>query len=206
MTENLDWVFEERHPEETASGEDVSGRVLTSRNLSELAILGREGGQNTLNQPTDITGRTAVDVEIKLIELTGNYKNDYLANLRWDKLEKHLEASANRSAQANASLQLQKSLLDIKNPRKSLFILNIEDSNCYGLTGPEGEDSAIKNPNFFHLCKATFFTSETPQSIRGGSFGVGKSILWNCSKISTVLFSSLVDENKIDYELASGCK
>jgi hypothetical protein len=93
-------------------------------------------------------------------------------------------------------LQLKKSLEEINDKRKSLFILNIEDSNCYGLTGPEGEAEDIEKPNFFNLCKATFYTSETPQSTRGGSFGVGKSILWNCSKISTVIFSSLVDKNE----------
>ena len=125
MNKNLDWVFEERHPEETASGEDVSGRVIRSPKLSELAVLGREGGQNTLNQPTDITGKIPVDVEIKLIELTGSHKNDYLANLKWNKLEKHLEASASRSSQNSSSLALQKSLADIKNSRKSLFLLNI---------------------------------------------------------------------------------
>jgi RNA polymerase primary sigma factor len=196
MLNKLDWVFEERHPEESAAGDDVSGRVLRSNKLEELAILGREGGQNTLNQPLDEKFETPVNVQIKLIELTGSYKEEYLNHLQWESLKKHIEASAKRSEQQSSALQLKKSLEEINDKRKSLFILNIEDSNCYGLTGPEGEAEDIEKPNFFNLCKATFYTSETPQSTRGGSFGVGKSILWNCSKISTVIFSSLVDKNE----------
>ena len=196
MSKDLNWVFEERDPLETASGEDVSGRVLRSSRLNDLAILGREGGQNTLNQPLFENHEKPVDVEVKLIELTGSHKEQYLVNLRWETLKQHLEASSKISSQASSALHLKSSLDEINNPRKSLYILNIEDSNCFGLTGPDEQDSKITKPNFFNLCKATFFTSETPQSIRGGSFGVGKSILWNCSKISTVLFSSLVQENK----------
>ena len=90
MLNKLDWVFEERHPEESAAGDDVSGRVLRSNKLEDLAILGREGGQNTLNQPLDEKFETPVNVQIKLIELTGAYKEEYLNHLQWESLKKHI--------------------------------------------------------------------------------------------------------------------
>ncbi len=120
--------MKKRHPEESAAGDDVSGRVIRSNKLDDLAILGREGGQNTLNQPIDEKFETPVNVEIKLIELTGTYKYDYLRHLRWDSLKKHIEASAKRSEQQISALQLKRSLDEINDDRKSLFILNIEDS------------------------------------------------------------------------------
>ena len=48
--------------------------------------------------------------------------------------------------------------------------------------------------NFYNLCRANFETSENPKSGRGGSYGVGKSILWTSSIISTVLFSSEISK------------
>ena len=200
MSKNINWVFEPRGKGQSASGANEAARSIKSRKLSELEILGREGGQNTLNQPLDEKFNKPVKVEIKLIELTGSYKEDYLLNLKWNTLEKHIKAAAGASEQRSLSIKLKNNIKEVNDKKNSLFILNIEDSNCYGLTGPEIEDKNADKPNFFNLCKANFYTSETAKSARGGSYGVGKSILWTCSKIETVLFSSQVkesnDENK----------
>jgi len=187
------WNFERRGSTQSAVGDYMPGKILQSRRLDPIDIITREGGQNTLNQPIDENFIKPVNVEIKLIELTGKYLDEYLKELRWDILKNHIESCANRSKQSELSRNLKRSLKEMKDT-KSLYILNIEDSNSFGLTGPEGDMEASQKPNFFNLCKANFFTAENPDPRRGGSYGVGKSIFWICSKLSTVLFSSLVDK------------
>jgi hypothetical protein len=67
MSKNINWVFEPRGKGQSASGANEAARSIKSRKLSELEILGREGGQNTLNQPLDEKFNKPVKVEIKLI-------------------------------------------------------------------------------------------------------------------------------------------
>ena len=189
------WNFERRGSTQSAVGDYMPGKILQSRRLDPIDIITREGGQNTLNQPLDENFNNPVNVELKLIELTGKYLDEYLNELRWDILKKHIESCADRSTQSELSRNLKKSLKEMRDT-KSLYILNIEDSNSFGLTGPEGNMEASQKPNFFNLCKANFFTAEKPDPGRGGSYGVGKSIFWECSKVSTVLFSSLVDKTE----------
>ena len=189
------WVFERRGKKQKAVGDYVPGQIIKSRKHDEFDILAREGGQNTKNQPKYDEKIKPVKVEIKLIELTGNYIKEYLEALNWKIFSEHLIATSKIRKQSNISIQLNKAIKDLTNVRESFFILNIEDSNTIGLTGPEGDD-VVEKPNFFSLCKADFFSEDKAKSSRGGSYGVGKSILWKCSKFSTVLFSSLLDEDK----------
>ena len=186
------WIFVRRGPKDPKVGDYLPGKILQSRKLIPISVYTREGGQNTLNQPKN---DNPVNVEVKLIELTGSVLKEYLKNLQWDNLKSHIKACASGSSQSSLARTLKESLKDI-DETNSLFILNIEDSNSYGLTGPEGDDEISDKPNFFNLCKATFSTSENAKSSRGGSYGVGKSIFWTCSKISTVLFSSFVEKTK----------
>ncbi len=191
MSKNIDWVFERRGSKESAVGDYIPGKILQSRKLNEISVYAREGGQNTKNQP--IKEDQAVNVEVKLIELTGNHLQEYLKNLQWDELKQHIQACAKVRTSSPFSIKLKNSLEEITN-NKSLFILNIEDSNSKGLTGAEANDDGESVSNFYNLCKATFFTPGDAKSSRGGSYGVGKSIFWNSSKISTVIFSSRVNE------------
>ena len=192
MRKKASWTFVRRGPKDPKVGDYLPGKILQSRKLNPIAVYTREGGQNTLNQPKD---DNPVKVEVKLIELTGRVLKEYLENLQWNNLKNHIKACAGSSSQSSLARTLKESLKEIEETN-SLFILNIEDSNSFGLTGPEGDDEVSDKPNFFNLCKATFSTSENAKSARGGSYGVGKSIFWTCSKISTVLFSSFVEKTK----------
>ena len=80
MTKKIDWVFEQRGPKESAVGEYIPGKILQSRKLEPISVYSREGGQNTKNQPLD--KNHPVNVEVKLIELTGNTLKEYLSNLQ----------------------------------------------------------------------------------------------------------------------------
>jgi hypothetical protein len=67
-----------------------------------------------------------------------------------------------------------------------LRCLCIED---FGARGLEGEDFDSRK-NFSLLCRAEFKTSN--EGGRGGSYGLGKAVLWRFSGIATVLLSSIV--------------
>ena len=88
MTKKIDWVFEPRGSKQSAVGDYIPGKILQSRRLEPISVYAREGGQNTKNQPLD--ENQPVNVEVKLIELTGKTLEEYLSNLRWEKLKKHI--------------------------------------------------------------------------------------------------------------------
>ena len=119
MKNQIKWTFERRGPKETSVGDYLPGKILLSRKLEPIAVYTREGGQNTLNQPKD---DKPVNVEIKLIELTGNILKEYLKNLRWDELKNHIKACANSSTQSRLARTLKESLKEIED-NNSLYIL-----------------------------------------------------------------------------------
>jgi hypothetical protein len=71
--------------------------------------------------------------------------------------------------------------------RDALRCLLIEDFGTHGLQGGDKD----KNENFYLLCKSEFKTSKLPG--RGGSYGLGKQVLWKASAIATTLVSSVVE-------------
>ena len=54
-----------------------------------------------------------------------------------------------------------------------LTLLRIDDSGTQGLTGGENEEGK----NFNALCRNVLDTAED-RPLRGGSFGLGKAVLW----------------------------
>ena len=95
------WVFERRGKKQKAVGDYVPGQIIKSRKHDEFDILAREGGQNTKNQPKYDEKIKPVKVEIKLIELTGNYIKEYLEALNWKIFSEHLIATSKIRKQSN---------------------------------------------------------------------------------------------------------
>ncbi len=191
----ISWNFTPRLPYSEASGDYVPGKALQAvKSLSQDEILTREGCQNTLNQPLD--NNIPVSVEISVIELTGRHKDDFLETLQYNNLVEHLKSIS--SVKSSFGITIKNSLKQI-DEANSLILYRIEDFNSNGLTGYEDtseEYEGDEESNFFNLCRANFITSQNAKSTRGGSYGVGKSILWKSSLISTVLFSSYIENNK----------
>lgn len=96
----------------------------------------------------------------------------------WDDLEPHLEGAASEDG-VTIGPQLERALHAIED--LSLVILRVDDSGTHGLTGGEDEPGA----NFNALTRNTLITSEDSR-LRGGNFGLGKSVLWRFSSLSTV--------------------
>ena len=106
----------------------IPGKILQSRKLEPISVYSREGGQNTKNQPLD--KNHSVNVEVKLIELTGNTLKEYLSNLQWDKLKNHIQACADVRTSSPFSINLKGALKEIEDTN-SLFILNIYNNFIY---------------------------------------------------------------------------
>lgn len=70
-------------------------------------------------------------------------------------------------------------------------VLTVIDANTNGLTGGE----TTKNGNFAMLCRHELMTDAESKAVRGGSFGIGKSVLWAFSSASIVLFNSIPKSN-----------
>ena len=147
----------------------------------DVDTLTRESGQNSRDQKS---GNKPVKLVYTLIELTGMHKAAFLDALGWNKLRKHLEACASDPGETGPRMRRGLSLIDSETP---LRCLRIDDFGTRGLQGGDFETGK----NFNLLCRAEFKTSS--ESGRGGSYGLGKAVLWRFSAIATVMLSSIVE-------------
>lgn len=151
----------------------------------ELDTFVREVLQNARDQRA---GDEIVRVHFAFHRLNGEFKDRFLDCMGWDDLEPHLEAAASQGG-VTIGPQLEQALHQVTEDRP-LLVLRIDDSGTRGLTGGEDEPGG----NFNALTRNTLVTSEDSR-YRGGSFGLGKSVLWRFSSLSTVLFSSRIQED-----------
>ena len=171
-----------------------SGRSREKRELTANEILAREGGQNSLNQPVDTTLDT--HIRFTLIYLDGDNKKDFKNAAQWSELKPHLDASAKNNEKGK---ELEDSIKRIESNSKPLYLLKICDFNSRGLNGHEfsiGKADIVKRfPKSEHNFIGIFRSqseSDYKEADRGGSFGLGKNILWACSGIKTIFGSSRV--------------
>ena len=169
------WRFAERRP-----GEPIRGGVNAYAFKINLDTLVRESVQNINDQRVGDNVRA----EFVLQTCEGAELKKLLTLVGWnDGLSVHLEAIAN--ARNHISPRARRALKSVE--RGSVRVLTIRDYGARGLGGPEdGEDG-----NFVQLCRHELVTDESAKKVRGGSFGLGKSVLWAFSDASTVLFSSM---------------
>jgi hypothetical protein len=149
----------------------------------DVDTLTRETGQNCKDQ--HLPGSSTVNVRYTLIELSGKQKSDFLAAMNWPGLREHLEACTNDAGEVGP--RMRRGLAAIEAANKPLRCLRIEDFGTRGLKGGDFDEKE----NFCLLCRAEFRTSN--EGGRGGSYGLGKAVLWRFSSIATVLLSSLVN-------------
>lgn len=146
----------------------------------------REVVQNINDQRLSVN-KPAV-AEFILEDLSGSRLKSLLELIGWNSgLREHLEGVAKGDSHQKASAK--KALDDVKSDR--VRALTIVDRNTNGLTGGE----TTKNGNFAMLCRHELVTDSDPKEVRGGSFGIGKSVLWAFSSASSILFNSIPKEN-----------
>lgn len=171
------WEFDPSPP----SGARTGGNVAEYAFRPDVSTLVREVNQNILDNPR--AGGTSVSVAFHLIHLKGNDLSSFLKALRWSELASHVDA-AGRELPGKRFRQGKEKL----ESDHSLQLLVVEDGNTTGLTGAEDGDGS----NFAQLCRDTLYSNKASESA-GGSYGLGKAVLWLFSSFSTVIFNSQLE-------------
>ncbi|MFD1566062.1 hypothetical protein [Halolamina litorea] len=147
---------------------------------SELSTFVREVLQNANDQ--GISDTQPAQVFFRFQRLTGDDLREYLETLQWEsKLRKQLQLATENEQVRDPGLQQFLNEFD----GDELVILTIEDRNTTGLEGAETDESKP----YGSLVK-DFGGTNKPDESSGGSHGVGKTVLWAFSGVSTVLFNS----------------
>lgn len=168
------WYFREKHP-----GEPRHGDIPTQHALEEdIKTFVRETLQNA--NDAGIEGGRPVEVIFRFLRLTGDELDSFKEALQWDELKDHLDGAKG----GDHSLRLEQFLEHIEE-KDELLILLVEDRHTKGLTGTETEDKS----NYTALVRDMQISHKDESA--GGSHGVGKTVLWAFSGISTVLFTSI---------------
>ncbi len=169
------WVFDELPPSGARRGGNPSEHAFR-RDLESLV---REVVQNANDQSV-----AWPRIGFRLRCLEGEALERYLRAIRFDTLEPHLEGAS----RARGGAALSDFLEGLRRENRAL-VLDVEDRGTKGLVGHESEGES----HFRALCKDTLYSHKSSEAA-GGSYGLGKSVLWTFSGLSTVLFNSVLLE------------
>lgn len=174
---NIGWIFDGL----PASGARRGGNAAEHAFDHALGTFVREVCQNANDQ-----AHGQPQIHFRLLEFEGDALLELRKTLRWNELEAHLRGAAQTPTRSGRRVAACLTDLDASG---RLLALVIEDRGTHGLTGDEdGEGS-----HFRALCKDTLFSVKREESA-GGSYGLGKSVLWAFSGLSTVVFCSSLSE------------
>lgn len=175
VTSNAGWFFFSGGPGAPRYGDDPTKHAVDHDTESFV----REVLQNANDQGLD--NSDPVKVTFRFLSLTGEDRLNFLKSLGWEtELRERLQTVADNDSGQGYNRLLQR----ISDPEGELRLLIVEDRNTTGLTGSWSEDS-----NYAALVRDELYSSKQDDTA-GGSYGLGKSVLWTFSGASTVLFNS----------------
>lgn len=143
----------------------------------------REVIQNVLDNKSNLFN--SVKIGFHFFTLRNQELDLFLSNVNFEDLNEHLRAASTQPKGAGLRIALE----DLRK-RGSLLLLVIEDNNTTGLTGNETGDGS----NFAALCKDELYSNKNSDTA-GGSYGLGKAVLWSFSSLSTIIFNSELEEH-----------
>lgn len=182
MTSDLGWRFDPI----PASGAITGGAAETFVFKPQLASFVREVLQNSHDQRL---GDEPVHVDFRFHEYSPGTEGRAAleAAIGWEQLRRHLTSVG--EGESTMSLRIRHTLEELETG--PLLALEITDRNTKGLNGDEFERGA----NFAALCRNVLDTPPGNKPGRGGSYGLGKAVLWLYSSLSTIMFSSRLSED-----------
>jgi len=184
INEAAKWFFFSGGPGAPRYGDDPTKHAVDHD--SEAFV--REVIQNANDQglPND----DPVEVTFRFVTLTGDEKEDFIDGLGWDDgLGERIQSVAD----TYNGHRYERVIGRVNDPDAELRLLVVEDRNTTGLTGGWDGDS-----NYAALVRDELYSSKQDDTA-GGSYGLGKSVLWTFSGASTVIFNShLIGEYKKD--------
>jgi hypothetical protein len=173
------WFFFRGGPGAPRYGDDPTKHAVNH----DTETFVREVLQNANDQGLD--NDDPVEVTFRFVALTGEDKTEFLSALQWGEgLKKRLTTVAASDHGRGYDRLLER----VTDPGSELRLLIVEDKNTTGLTGTWTEDS-----NFAALVRDELYSSKRDDTA-GGSYGLGKSVLWTFSGASTVVFNSYLAE------------
>jgi hypothetical protein len=171
---NAEWFFFSGGPGAPRYGDDPTKHAVDHDTESFV----REVLQNANDQR--LNNDEPVEVTFRFVTLTGEDRDDFLETLGWASgLEERVKAVADSERGRGYAR-----LLERVEGGGELRLLVVEDRNTTGLTGEWNQDS-----NYAALVRDELYSSKQ-EDTAGGSYGLGKSVLWTFSGASTVLFNS----------------
>lgn len=178
VTDQPRWVFDPAPVSQAKKGGLAGGEVFDATIDSFV----REVLQNARDQAR---GNGPVRVRFRLSEVRGSALTEVLDACGWDSLERHVQGAVDQEF-VTISPRLARAMKRISDG-EPLRVMTIEDSGTHGLVGEEDDEHG----NFAALCKHELITGKDRRT-SGGSFGLGKSVLWRFSSLSSVIFGSQV--------------
>ena len=175
----LRWIFD-HSPDSDAKQYGVPTSHIFKPDIDTFV---REIVQNASDQR--LLEDQPVAVRFSVIDFEGERLTTFLRAINFDSLHPHLQSVKNAEL-PNISGKIAEGLAHIEGG--GLRVLIVEDYATKGLTG----DDTQRKSNFVALCKNTLDTDSTGpiRGGRGGSYGLGKSVLWSFSNLSSVFFTS----------------
>jgi hypothetical protein len=185
---DIAWIFDPT----PASGKRRGGNPSEYAFEGDLETFVREVIQNANDQrqANGDSNDDQIEVELRLFELVGERFEDFKSAIAWPTLSPHL----NGARAVDGESLLAQYMQELEETGRML-LLRVEDRNAVGLTGEEFEDRS----HFTALCKDDLVSHKQDNSA-GGSYGLGKSLLWSFSGLSTVLFCSNLHEDPPGHE------
>ncbi len=180
VKEQAEWVFPS-----PVKGQHSGGNANQFTVPPDLDSLVRETIQNALDAKLP-TG-DAVFVRFRLLELTGQPRTRFLEALDFAALKPHLEAVTKDPGPVGRSILSGLRRFDEDG---KLLCLYVEDAGTKGLEGAEEGHSS------FAALVRNDLDSRKSTTTAGGSYGLGKAVLWSCSLIRTAVFGSLIAEQE----------
>lgn len=186
------WKFSRSSTDEGQSGGNPSEYAFDH----DLTDFVRETLQNSNDAGQDIDETT--EVNYKLRELSGDELDSFLSEIQWDSgttsdtLGEHVDRVAGTSADSTLSHVLDE-VRGEGGEMGRLLVVTVEDRNTHGLYGAEGKDGP-----YSALVLDELITQKEGGSGSGGSYGLGKAVLWSWSGLKTVFFSSYPDRTEDD--------
>lgn len=175
------WGFTTSRPTDARYGDDVAKYAMSSGDPG-LKTFVREVLQNS-NDARRYNGDPA-EVTFRLETLEGEDLHEYMDAIDISTWSEH----ANLACETESGENLAESMERIQD-RERLRVLTIEDRNTQGLLGAETADQS----NFTALVRDVLFSSKSGDT-SGGSYGLGKAVLWLYSGLSMVIFNSTLSE------------
>lgn len=171
------WGFTTSSPTDARYGDDVAKYAMSDGNQGIKTFV-REVLQNSNDAQLDNDEPAQVTFRLKTLE--GDELEEYLEALDGPTWSDH----AKMAASTESGNHIEEAMRRIRD-EQSLRILTIEDQNTEGLLGAETADES----NFTALVRDVLFSSKSGETA-GGSYGLGKAVLWLFSGLSMVMFNS----------------